>query len=113
MTFAVAVVVTLAVLATRGRGAFAAWRQAPAVWAIGVGGRFVYHFYYFVALGNAPAVDASLIAYLWPLLIVIFSALLSGERLRWFHIVGAGMGLAGAALLVTKDRKSTRLNSIH
>src|SRR3546814_9281349 len=51
---------------------------------------------------RAPAVDASLIAYLWPLLIVVFSALLPGERLRWFHLAGAAMGLAGAAILVTK-----------
>ena len=104
MTFAVAFAVSLAVLATRGGRAFAAWRQAPAVWALGVGGLFGYHFFYFVALGNAPAVEAGLIAYLWPLLIVVFSALLPGERLRWFHLAGAVMGLAGAALLVTKGR---------
>jgi len=102
MTFTVAFVVGLAVLARRGRRGFAAWRQAPAVWALGVGGLFGYHFFYFVALGNAPAVDASLIAYLWPLLIVVFSALLPGERLRWFHLAGTLMGLAGAALLVTR-----------
>ena len=102
MTFAVAFTVSLAVLAARGRRAFAAWRQAPAVWLLGVGGLFGYHFFYFVALGNAPAVDASLIAYLWPLLIVVFSALLPGERLRWFHLAGAAMGLFGAGLLVTK-----------
>ncbi len=101
MTFAVAFVVSLAVLARRGARAFAAWRQAPAVWLLGVGGLFGYHFFYFVALGNAPAVDASLIAYLWPLLIVVFSALLPGERLRWFHLAGAAMGLFGAGLLVT------------
>lgn len=102
MTFAVAFLTSLAVLAARGRRAFAAWRQAPVVWALGVGGLFGYHFFYFVALGNAPAVDASLIAYLWPLLIVVFSALLPGERLRWFHLAGAAMGLFGAGLLVTK-----------
>lgn len=102
MTFAVAFVVSLGVLTARGRRTFAAWRQAPAVWALGVGGLFGYHFFYFVALGNAPAVDASLIAYLWPLLIVVFSALLPGERLRWFHLAGAAMGLVGAGLLVTK-----------
>jgi drug/metabolite transporter (DMT)-like permease len=102
MTFAVAFVVSLAVLAARGRRAFAAWRQRPAVWLLGVGGLFGYHFFYFVALGNAPPVDASLIAYLWPLLIVVFSALLPGERLRWFHLAGAAMGLLGAGLLVTK-----------
>jgi drug/metabolite transporter (DMT)-like permease len=107
MTFAVAFVVSLAVLAARGRRAFAAWRQRPAVWALGVGGLFGYHFFYFVALGNAPAVDASLIAYLWPLLIVVFSALLPGERLRWFHLAGAAMGLFGAGLLVTKGGSLT------
>ena len=57
-----------------------------------------------MALGNAPAVEASLIAYLWPLLIVVFSALLPGERLRWFHLIGALLGLAGAGLLVTKGQ---------
>ena len=77
-------------------------RQAWPVWLLGVGGLFGYHFFYFLALRNAPAVEASLIAYLWPLLIVLFSALLPGERLRWWHLAGALAGLAGAALLVTK-----------
>ncbi|WP_439515297.1 aromatic amino acid exporter YddG [Oceanibaculum nanhaiense] len=76
-------------------------RQAWPVWLLGVGGLFGYHFFYFLALRNAPPVEAGLIAYLWPLLIVIFSALLPGERLRWWHLAGALSGLAGAALLVT------------
>ena len=101
MTFTVAFATSVAVLIFRGRRAFAAWRQRPAVWALGVGGLFGYHFFYFVALGNAPAVEASLIAYLWPLLIVLLSALLPGERLRWFHLAGALMGLSGAAILIT------------
>jgi len=71
------------------------------VWALGVLGLFGYHFFYFLALRNAPAVEASLIAYLWPLLIVVFSALLPGERLRWWHLVGSVCGLTGATLLVT------------
>jgi drug/metabolite transporter (DMT)-like permease len=41
-----------------------------------------------------------LINYLWPLLIVVFSSLLPGERLRWFHTAGALLGLSGAFLLV-------------
>ena len=101
MTFGVAFVVSAAVLALRGGRAFAAWRQPWRVWALGVGGLFGYHFFYFVALAEAPPVDASLIAYLWPLLIVVLSAALPGERLRWFHVAGGVMGLAGAALLVT------------
>ncbi len=76
------------------------WR----VWLLGIGGLFGYHFFYFLALRHAPAVEASLIAYLWPLLIVFSSALLPGERLRWFHGAGAIAGFLGAALLVTKGQ---------
>ena len=76
-------------------------RQARPVWLLGVGGLFGYHFFYFLALRNAPPVEAGLIAYLWPLLIVLFSALLPGERLRWYHAAGAAAGLAGTAVLVT------------
>jgi drug/metabolite transporter (DMT)-like permease len=74
----------------------------PQVWLIGVAGLFGYHFFYFTALRNAPAVEASLIAYLWPLLIVLGSALMPGERLAWNHVAGALLGLAGTALIVTK-----------
>ena len=72
------------------------------VWIVGIGGLFGYHFFYFTALRAAPAVEASLIAYLWPLLIVLGSALMPGEKLRWFHIAGALLGLIGTALIVTK-----------
>ncbi|SIQ72428.1 Permease of the drug/metabolite transporter (DMT) superfamily [Rhizobium sp. RU33A] len=78
-------------------------RQPPKVWLAGVGGLFGYHFLYFTALRNAPAVEAGLIAYLWPLLIVVGSALLPGERLGWHHLVGALCGLAGTALIVGKN----------
>ncbi len=78
-------------------------RKVPKiVWLIGIGGLFGYHFFYFTALRNAPAVEASLIAYLWPLLIVLGSALMPGERLRWHHVAGALMGLAGCFLIVTR-----------
>ncbi len=77
-------------------------KQPIAVWALGVIGLFGYHFAYFTALRNAPAVDASLIAYLWPLFIVLFSALLPGEKLKIHHIVGTLLGLCGAVLIVTK-----------
>lgn len=64
-------------------------------------GLFAYHALYFAALQNAPAAQASLIAYLWPLLIVVFSALLPGEKLKIHHVIGALLGFAGAALLIT------------
>ncbi len=84
-----------------------ALRQPIKVWALGVGGLFGYHLLYFTALRNAPTVDASLIAFLWPLLIVLFSALAPGERLRLHHVLGALMGFAGAALIVTRGQGLT------
>lgn len=84
-----------------GRTAVAAWAsQSPRAWAIGVGGLFGYHLLFFIALREAPAVQANLINYLWPLCIVVFSAFLPGERLRWFHSLGGLLGLAGTVLLV-------------
>jgi drug/metabolite transporter (DMT)-like permease len=71
------------------------WR----VWLVGIGGLFGYHALYFAALRRAPPADASLIAYLWPLMIVLFSALLPGERLLVRHVAGAALGFAGAATL--------------
>lgn len=76
-------------------------RQPWPVWLVGIAGLFGYHFFYFTALRNAPAVQAGLIAYMWPLLIVVGSALLPGERLGWHHVVGALMGLGGTVLILT------------
>ncbi len=75
-------------------------RQPPLAWVLGVGGYFGYHFCYFEAMAQAPAVDVSLLAYLWPLLIVIFSALLPGHQLRIRHLAGALLALLGCWLLV-------------
>jgi len=72
------------------------WR----VYAFGTAGLFGYHFLYFSALRLAPAAEAGLIAYLWPLLIVLFSGLLPGEHLHRNHIIGAIISFAGAALIV-------------
>lgn len=80
----------------------AALRLPARVWITGIAGLFGYHFFYYTALRNAPVAEASLIAYLWPMLIVLGSAFLPGERLRWFHLAGAACGFAGAALLVLR-----------
>jgi len=79
---------------------FAAWRQPLAAWALGLAGLFGYHACYFAALSLAPPVEATLVNYLWPLLIVLFAGLLPGEQLRWFHLAGATLGLIGCVLIV-------------
>ena len=83
------------------KGAVAALWQGWQVWLLGVGGLFGYHFVYFSAIRAAPAVEVSLIAYLWPLFLVVFSAFLPGERLKVHHLAGVALGLAGAAIIIT------------
>ncbi|MBM3549820.1 MAG: EamA family transporter [Alphaproteobacteria bacterium] len=100
MAFAIPGTASIALWVARGEG-LRHLRQRPSVWALGIYGLFGYHFAYFVALRAAPPVEAGLIAYLSPLLIVVFSSLLPGERLRWYHLAGALAGLAGTALVVT------------
>jgi drug/metabolite transporter (DMT)-like permease len=106
LTFGIAFAVSLLRwiwLAKNDAAAFRAlFRQPLAVWLMGIVGLFGYHALYFTALDNAPPVEASLIAYLWPLLIVLFSAFLPGERLHWTHLLGGALGLAGAAILVVQ-----------
>jgi drug/metabolite transporter (DMT)-like permease len=101
LSLAIGGAVGLALILVRG-GSVAVFRQPAAVWLVGICGLFGYHFFYFTALRNAPPAEAGLIAYLWPLLIVLLSGLLPGERLRRLHILGALAGLAGAALIVTR-----------
>jgi drug/metabolite transporter (DMT)-like permease len=72
------------------------------VYAFGTAGLFGYHFLYFSALRMAPAAEAGLIAYLWPLFIVLLSGLLPGERLGLMHVLGAVMAFCGAALIVLR-----------
>lgn len=80
-------------------GAAKALRQPPRVWALGVGGLFGYHALFFLALRLAPPAEAQLVNYLWPILIVLLSALLPGEHLRAHHLAGALIALAGTVLL--------------
>ncbi|WP_146689533.1 aromatic amino acid exporter YddG [Bradyrhizobium canariense] len=98
MTFAIgALVGSLAWI--RRPDAIKALRQPLMVWIVGVGGLFGYHALYFLALRFAPPAEAGLLNYLWPLLIVLFSSLLPGERLAPHHMIGALLGLAGTVLL--------------
>ena len=98
MTFAIGALVAFASFLFR-PSAFAALKQPLVAWVVGVGGLFGYHALYFLALRFAPPAEAGLLNYLWPLLIVLFSSLLPGERLAPHHIVGAVLGLAGTVLL--------------
>ncbi len=92
---------TLGLIWTAANGQLGQLRKVSwKIYAFGTVGLFGYHALYFSALRLAPAAEAGLIAYLWPLLIVLFSGLLPGENLRRGHLIGAALGFAGAATII-------------
>lgn len=109
-SFAVAFLASVCVLGLRGAAGFSGWRQPWGVWATGFVGIFIYHALYFFALKTAPAAEASLIAYLWPLLIVLLSSFSSGESLRKRQLLGALLGLAGTAFIMRQRAQAESLS---
>lgn len=96
--FAIGGIIGLIWTARRGFGVLRGigWK----VYAFGTLGLFGYHFLYFTAFRLSPTAETGLIAYLWPLFIVLLSGLLPGERLGKLHIAGALIAFAGAGLIV-------------
>lgn len=86
---------------------FRQWRVPPTTLAIGVYGLFGYHFLLFMALQNAPPVQANLVNYLWPLGIVVMAPLfLPGMSLTPRHLLAALLGFVGAALAILGGRST-------
>jgi drug/metabolite transporter (DMT)-like permease len=84
-------------------GGRALLRRPPplAAMALGVFGLFGFHFFLFLALRHAPPVEANLVNYLWPLLIVVLApAIVPGIAWSARHGLAALLGFAGAALLI-------------
>lgn len=85
-----------------GRDGWRVLRQPWSALALATAALFGYHALYFIALKRAPAVEANLLNYLWPLLIVAFAGFLPGVRVRGMQIAGTLLGLVGAVVLVTR-----------
>ena len=99
MTFVIGGVLVLAIAALRGRLHLA--RPTPGSFLLGLYGPFGDTALYYAAVKTAPAAEANLIHYLWPLLIVLFAALLPGGGLKARHLAGALIGLGATALLIS------------
>jgi drug/metabolite transporter (DMT)-like permease len=104
MGFFVGGLVGLASWPFRPRAFLVLFGQKWQVWALNVGALFGCHILYFIAIRNAPAVEVSLIAYTWPLLIVVFSAFAPGEKLKWYHVTGVLLGVVGAFIVISKGQ---------
>jgi drug/metabolite transporter (DMT)-like permease len=80
---------------------FKQWKVPPRTLALGIYGLFLYHFLLFIALRAAPAVEANLVNYLWPLFIVVLAPVfLPGLTLKKAHVFAALAGFAGAAIAI-------------
>jgi drug/metabolite transporter (DMT)-like permease len=105
LTFAVGGAVGLIWVVARGR--LVVLKVVPfRVYLFGTLGLFGYHALYFSALRLAPPAEAGLIAYLWPLFIVLASGLLPGEKLSLGHVIGAVISFVGAAMIVLQNGAS-------
>ena len=77
------------------------WQVPLPTLMVGIYGLFGFHFLLFMALRNAPAVEANLINYLWPLGMVVMAPwFLNDVALHARHIVAALIGFAGAAIAI-------------
>lgn len=103
LTFAIASMIFLMMIARQGKVGWRKLKQPIGVYAFGCAGLFGYHLFYFLAMQQAPTLEVSLIAYLWPVLIVLLSQILPGEYLRWFHVLGAVTCFGGVFLLLTQQ----------
>jgi drug/metabolite transporter (DMT)-like permease len=104
MTFTIGTAVGLLWARLTGQS-LAALRHVPlGAWALSVYGLLGFHVCYFFALQAAPVLEASLVIYLWPLLIVLFTGLLparaGGGPLRWWHLAGAVLGFLGSLAIL-------------
>lgn len=80
-------------------------RVSFSILLLGVYGLFGYHLCLFMALRLAPPVEANLLNYLWPLLIVLLSPLfLPDSRIGFWHVLSGVLGFSGAALLITQGK---------
>ena len=103
LAFAVAALPTPLIWWGTGADPRAAFREPAGVWLLTVIALLGYHASLYNAVQKAPAAPAALLQGCTPLLIVVGSALLPGERLRWWHILGAVAGLGGVWALVAGD----------
>ncbi|SDX58265.1 DMT family transporter [Paenibacillus sp. CF384] len=87
------------------------WRQMALIASCGLFA-FLYDALYLQALDRIPAVEASMLNYLFPIFIVIFAIPIHKEKMNRYKLLSVFMGFAGTVLLMTKgDISSMKLTN--
>ncbi|MBO7745095.1 DMT family transporter [Paenibacillus sp. MWE-103] len=94
----------LAILSFKGRlRAMASWTRSEFVLLLSCGAlSFLYDFFYLKSLELVPAVEASMLNYLFPIFIVLFAIPIHREKMNRYKLLAVAMGFAGTMLLITK-----------
>jgi len=80
-----------------------AWKFSEIILLLSCGTlTFLYDFFYLKSLELIPAVEASMLNYLFPILIVLLAIPIHKEKLNRYKIISIAMGFMGTILLITK-----------
>lgn len=66
---------------------------------MGFVGYFLYNYFYLVGIDRLPSQQAMVINYLWPALIILFSAIIFHEKLTWQKTAAIVFSVAGVAVV--------------
>jgi len=72
------------------------------VYAVGTSGLGGYTILWYLGFKHAPVFQANLLNYMWPFLILVFSAVILKQKLTWVQLVGTALAFLGLLLLFTE-----------
>lgn len=99
ITFSLAFGMALLVWMVKREPVLVKFRMPWVQWAVGVPAVTGNIVFYFIGMQYAPTEQANMLNYLWPLELVILSSFLPGGRLKWTHMMGVVLGVAGIVVL--------------
>ena len=95
--FAISFVISLLFRKKLGQSIFTSPQLSGKQWLNGITGLFGFHLCYFLAIESAPAIEVSLIVYIWPLLL---SVLVANKTNKLAALVGGVVGFIGISFII-------------
>lgn len=74
---------------------------------------FLYYVFYMISLQMIPAVEASMLNYLFPIMIVLLAVPINGEKLNTIKLLSVGLGFVGMVIIITNGNlQSIKLSNV-